>query len=385
MTGVTLGARFESSPNGLNAIRLVLAGTVVVWHAYALAGHAYLPAPAEQLLGDVPVDAFFAISGFLICRAWTRRPELRRFAEARARRILPGLWACLVVTAFVIAPLATGSLDVGASARFVLGNASSWVTQWSIDGGPSGVPVAGAWNGSLWSLGYEAACYIAVAALGIAGLLRRHLMLWITCGFWLAGLAMAVVGLESEFGLLRVPRIGLMFACGALLWLYRDHLRLTSGLALASLTLVAVGAFAPDYRLVAAPAVAYLALHVSLTLRRWPRMVLTNDLSYGLYVYAFPVQQALLLAGITTGWAAFAVVSLACTLPIAAASWFMVERPALRGRASGGSRVVGGESGRRQGAVVDGDLVDHPIPLLGPGADVAAVVADQRVGRADPQ
>jgi peptidoglycan/LPS O-acetylase OafA/YrhL len=337
--GRRLGELFESRPNALNAIRLLLALTVIVWHSYSLAGHDYLPAWTEQLLGYVPVDAFFAISGFLICRAWVRNPRLERFLIARARRILPGLWVCLVVTAFAMAPLAVWlsgqpPLTLAGQVLFVLGNASTWLLVHSIDGGPTGVPWPGTWNGSLWSLGYEALCYLGVAALGVLGLIRRRVLVGLAVVFWTMSAAIVAAGLPMALShpLAKMPRTGLMFVSGALLWAYRDKIVMDRRLAAVCLALVAIGSLSPNYRLVAAPALAYLMLYGGLALGRYRRLVLSNDLSYGTYVYAFPVQQTCLMLGVPTAWFAFSVISAMLTLPLAAASWFLVERPVLRGR-----------------------------------------------------
>jgi peptidoglycan/LPS O-acetylase OafA/YrhL len=339
--GGRLGDLFESRPNALNAIRLVLATTVIVWHSYALTGGDYLPWWAAQLLGYLPVDAFFAISGFLICRAWARNPQLPRYLMARARRILPGLWVCLLVTAFVIAPLGVWSagqpsLSWGGRLGYVLGNASTWATALTIDGGPQGVPWPGTWNGSLWSLGHEAVCYLVVAALGVLGMLRRRLLVWLAVTFWTMSAVLVAAGVPQTVShpLAKMPRTGLMFVCGALLWAYRDRVVLDRRLAAAAALALAAGSLTPNYRLVAAPAVAYLMLYLAMAWGRHRRLVLENDLSYGTYVYAFPLQQAALLAGATTVWIPFTLVSLVLTLPVAAASWFLVERPSLhRGRA----------------------------------------------------
>lgn len=335
MTGVSLGRRFATQPNALNAVRLALAACVIVWHSYSVTGHSYLPDHVERIMADLPVDAFFAISGFLICRAWQRHPHLGRFTLARTRRLLPGLWACLLVTAFVIAPVGTAAaghdpLTLTGRWDYVLGNASTWVTSWGIDGGPTGVPRPGSWDGSLWSLGYEAACYIGVAVLGVTGLLRPRVMLAAAVACWafgaiLTGSGVPSSGLPAYVG----PRTGLMFACGALLWMHRDRIPVTRALAAASTALIVVGAATPNYRLLAAPAVAYLCMTVALWLGQHPRLQLDHDLSYGLYVYGFPIQQALILAGVTTAWLPFAAASLACTLPAAALSWFLVEHPAI--------------------------------------------------------
>ncbi len=118
---------------------------------------------------------------------------------ARARRILPGLWVCLLVTAFVIAPLGVWSagqpsLSLGGRVGYVLGNASTWASVLSIDGGPQGIPWPGTWNGSLWSLGHEAVCYLVVAALGVFGLLRRRLLVGLAVTFWSMSAVLVAAG-----------------------------------------------------------------------------------------------------------------------------------------------------------------------------------------------
>jgi peptidoglycan/LPS O-acetylase OafA/YrhL len=218
----TIGGAFESRPNALNFLRLCLALEVVVWHAYALRAGTWLPGWVERLLGDIAVDSFFAISGFLITRAWLRRPHVGRFLLARARRLLPGLWVCLIITAFVIAPLA---------ARWSGSSAPSMSEQWSylwqnaltryahpgIEGTPRGIPVAGAWNGSLWSLRFEADCYLLVLVGGLFGLFRARV---VVAGGTLALCALTAMGSDELAPLLF--RTLLMFGCGATLYLFAD-------------------------------------------------------------------------------------------------------------------------------------------------------------------
>jgi peptidoglycan/LPS O-acetylase OafA/YrhL len=102
----------------------------------------------------------------------------------------------------------------------------------------------------------------------------------------------------------------------------RDRLRLN--LPAAFLCLAATLALPTPF---AIGALGYAALTLAL---RAPALPLGADLSYGLYIYGWPVAQTLLhlypgLAPIN-----LAALSLACTLPLAAASWHLVERPALR-------------------------------------------------------
>ena len=102
-----LGARLDGRDNALNFLRLVLASAVIVGHAYPLGGHG---ASRIEGLSGLAVDGFFALSGFLIAGSRMRLP-MHDFLLRRCLRILPGFWACLVVTAFVFAPLS--SLFVG--------------------------------------------------------------------------------------------------------------------------------------------------------------------------------------------------------------------------------------------------------------------------------
>jgi peptidoglycan/LPS O-acetylase OafA/YrhL len=121
-----------------------------------------------------------------------------------------------------------------------------------------------------------------------------------------------------------------MFCCGALLWVHRDRVPVSRLLAGLCMAMIGVGALTPNYRLVAAPAVAYLCVYVAVVLGRHRRLVLQNDISYGVYIYSFPLQQAFLVAGFSGSWPGFVLVSVSATIPIAALSWFLVERPALR-------------------------------------------------------
>ena len=55
----------------------------------------------------------------------------------------------------------------------------------------------------------------------------------------------------------------------------------------------------------------------------WP------DYSYGTYIYAFPVMMAAYATGLFTGQVALSLATLAGTIPLAALSWHLIERPAM--------------------------------------------------------
>lgn len=352
--GPTLAEAFDPRNNALNAWRLVLATGVILCHSWPLTGRHVSFEPAHQLLRDVWVDGFFAISGFLITWSWFRHPGIRNFFIARGLRILPGLWVCLVVTAFVIAPLgvAIQGGDVGRlllsfePITYVLANSAVMMLKTDVGGTPLGVPWPGQWDGSLWTLAFELMCYVAIAAFGAAGLLRRRWLipaLLVLTLWWSASLGPATGFSEDPpdpgrhvdpaamtlFIQQSTARFAVMFLAGALLYQLRNVIPARLSLAAVAVGVVLASSVLPNYRLVAAIPLAY-ALVVSGALIRTKWLNLRTDLSYGVYIYAWPVQQVLVISGLAfLNPFVFAVVAAIATLPLAALSWYVVEKPSL--------------------------------------------------------
>ena len=120
-----------------------------------------------------------------------------------------------------------------------------------------------------------------------------------------------------------------MFAAGALLYHFRDVIPARWSLVAVSVVIVLAASLLPDYRVVAAVPLAYTVI-VSGALLRNKRLRLRTDLSYGVYIYAFPIQQLLVICwlGSLNPFVFFGVATIA-TLPLAAASWFAVEKRAM--------------------------------------------------------
>ncbi|ETB24464.1 acyltransferase family protein [Mycobacterium avium] len=334
-----LGQVFDPRRNALNALRLVLAAEVMLFHSWPITGH-MPPKSILQLFFSVGVDGFFAISGFLITRSWLSDPRLRDYLTARGLRILPGFYICLIVTAFVFAPLSVviqgGSpaklLGSAAPLEYVLKNSAIVYLQPSIDGTLHGVPGGNAWNGSMWSLIWELLCYLVVAAIGVVGLGNRR---WISpLILVLATLGALVVPPLTFPGVWTIPQLAvrsaIMFSAGAVMYQWRDVIPARWSLVAVALAIVAAAGFLPDYRVVGALPLAY-AVIVTGSLLKSERLVLRTDLSYGVYIYAFPTQQLLAVCGLATRLhpALFFLASVAATLPLAAASWFLIEKPSM--------------------------------------------------------
>ena len=360
----TLGVVFDPRNNALNAWRLAMATGVILWHSWLVTGRTISFEPAHQLMRDVWVDGFFAMSGFLITWSWFRRPRLRDYFVARGLRILPAFWVCLIVIAFVIAPIGV-AIQGGSPGKlllspgpigYVLNNSALLIKQGDVSGTPIGVPLSGEWDSSLWTLYWEALCYIAIAILGITGLLRRR---------WVVPLLLALAvawstRLPSMSAIVEAPpdkrppldaatqlliaegaaaRFAMMFLAGALLYQVRNVIPARWSLVALSVSIVLIASLLPNYRWIAAFPLAYV-LVVSGALIRNPRLRLRTDLSYGVYIYAFPIQQILVICGLAfLAPPVFAIIAAALTLPLAALSWFLVEKPAMSLKARLGRRI----------------------------------------------
>lgn len=325
-----LGQVFDPRRNALTLWRLILAVGVVFWHSWPLTGREMTLEPAARLLSDMFADGFFVISGFLITAAWIRRPHLKEYWASRVLRIFPGLWVCLVVIAFVAAPIAAKientSVSLSSELGYVLNNALLNVAYIGIDGTPTGVPYPGIWNGSIWTLFFVLLCDVMVSVLGFLGLLKRRWtipILFVAALCWAAYVSYQPTG-QSMVQML--ARFSVVFLAGAMFYQYQNKVPARWSLVALCAAIVVASGFTQNYRLIGALPLAY-AVIVSGALVRRAR--LRNDLSYGVYIYAFPVQQLLATFGLAPlNPFLFFGISTVAVMPVAAASWFLVEKRA---------------------------------------------------------
>lgn len=340
------GYRGYPSDNALNLVRLALAATVIVAHAYYVLGVGNGPVIRGENIGGYAVFGFFAISGYLVTHSRLARP-LGQYLVHRAARLLPAFWVCLLVMVVGFGPLGyfveNATLDGYFSTatqplRYLTSNWLLDVTSYDIAGSPRSVPYPGVWNGSIWTLWYEFVCYLLIAALLSLAVARRRA--WLVVGaawaaatathwLWSHGLA-RFVGDDGQIA--NLLKLAPIFLGGALLRLLPWRVRYRWWIAVPSLGVfvAAVWLTGTTGAQVTAPLLAYVLLWLGLVVPRvaWFQR---NDLSYGVYIYAFPVQQTLVLLGVAgTSVVSHSVAALALVVPFALASWFLVERPVMR-------------------------------------------------------
>ena len=319
--------------NNFNTLRLLAAMAVLVSHTIPMTlgdnQHEilYRLSGGQTSGGGVAVDVFFAISGYLVTGSRLRASGTAAFAAARALRILPGLAVVIAVLTLLLGPSVTA---LPAADYFSSGQ--TWRYVWRnllirdeccLPGVFPDNPLAGKMNYSLWTLQYEVECYGIVLCLGCLGCLRER---WIAIAYALS-LAASARWAGGAFG----PFLA-VFMGGAAMRVW--NIRLSGRLAALCAVLWAVGLFVPGYRLFAATFGVYAVLFLALSpaVRR-PSLTGRWDLSYGVYIWAYPIQQCVRMGmGPTFPWYWNACVSLPIALGFAALSWHFVEAPCLRFR-----------------------------------------------------
>ena len=354
--------------NNFDLLRLIAATSVIFTHAFLIAEGDQNRDPLVVLsrnqcaTGLVGVFIFFAISGFLVTQSWEQTSSLPRFLAKRALRIYPGFAVCILVLTFGL-----GAAMTSLRLRDYLGDpgtrdflAANLTMQLQPNALP-GVQFNQFWfgnvmDGPLWSLPLEVALYLMVALLGTARLIRAPV---------LAGLlVLGVLAVAFDQWIDKTATLGFLggvlwmlpfFATGMLAYKLRDRgifnprLGLLAGAALVFAVLLAnalpENALPWDlHRHTFIPTFAVCGCYLALYLAQQPRLPTISaarygDLSYGLYIYGWPVEQTVSYLWPGARWWALFLLSMAATAAVAYLSWHLVEKRALSLKPSGAARV----------------------------------------------
>jgi peptidoglycan/LPS O-acetylase OafA/YrhL len=331
--------------NNFTFLRLLFALFVVVTHSYPLSGVAtgdFLNRITEGQaeLSYLGLSGFFIISGYLCFQSLERCKHLGEYYWKRALRIFPGLFVVLLLT--VVLCIYVYDSDVSD----YLSNASMWTylpanmsiikQQLTIEGVFTHNPYNSTINGSLWSLEYEVVFYIWLSALFFFPRKAKITIVTIALAVLITSYIffMEQVG-SHKYMFLRgklLLEFGPYFFGGVLLSLLRiESLRQRTWLS-AVLVLMLVCAFYLKYFtplkfFILPPLVLLIATSSAKPIARF--MERTGDLSYGIYIYAFPIQQALMYF---FGFNSLQLMIVSVPLSIMAGymSWHLIEKRCLR-------------------------------------------------------
>jgi peptidoglycan/LPS O-acetylase OafA/YrhL len=338
----TLAACYASGKDNFLLLRFIAATAVIFGHSYATSG---IPGAADFIAranlgekiytGSLAVDVFFVISGFLVTSSYLHRGNLEIFLKSRVLRVLPAYAACMILSAFVLGAIYTEMplwdyWTSQATLDYIVVNLQFGVDQiWSLPGVFMHNPLPDLVNGSIWTLPAEVRMYLWVAVFGALGILRVH---------WLANVTfilLLVVGLINPMAIHLVPqpdffRLAAFFLAGAFCYINRDWILVSSWVMIG---LIVLAVFA--HRTAMFPwALGAVVAYGSLWFAYRPNFHFFNrfgDYSYGLYLWGYPVEQAVAHAFATpTRPILIFAFSLPLTLICAMLSWHLIEKSALR-------------------------------------------------------
>jgi peptidoglycan/LPS O-acetylase OafA/YrhL len=325
---------------GFDSLRLWLAFSVLLVHSFAVAQYDQgLPqrlwsGPLRPLL-LVILPMFFGLSGFLVTGSAMRTRSIKAFVALRLLRLLPALGVEVTLSALILGPLLTVlplRLYFTDPLFFsYFGNIVGHV-QFFLPGVFTTAPMAGIVNLNLWTLWPEYCCYVFILFLMASGALFDRQKMTIIAGVVLGilGVGNSLFELGETDTMYGAPILLMSFTMGVVAYQWRERIPVHRGVfAAAAAALYAAWSFRGTAVLGLIPltyCMAYLGVQPLPRLRLLPQ----GDYSYGIYLYGFPILQALvfLFPTLKIWWALFPAAAVV-VLAIAMASWHFVERPAL--------------------------------------------------------
>lgn len=332
--------------NNFTLMRLFAAWAVLYGHSYPLSlglkgGEDPISNVLIRLWGEslpaLSVDLFFVTSGFLVGASYIQRKSLLAFIEARVLRIFPALAVAVLFCIFIVGAFATTD-----SLLNYFSSPSTWSffkhnafliagVKYDLPGVFVNNPYPGSVNGSLWTLPIEVWMYFWVAILGSLSLLKDER------SFNLFFIVLCLMYAQSENNSffigheLRHAHLALLFALGVFFYVNRSNFPLDF-IALGGLCTLAY--FTREYHFslfIKSICFAYFVLLLALH----PKLKLTSidkwgDISYGLYIYAFPVQQTIAYLIPNVQPLVMFTLATAITVVLAILSWHLIEKPALK-------------------------------------------------------
>lgn len=350
----TLESLSQGTDNNLNLVRLIAAMLVMYMHSFALcqanleSDLMYTLTFHKALSGQVGVDIFFVISGFLIYRSYDRSNKIGKYLKARFLRIWPLMALFVLSTAFIFGPVYT-SLS---REEYFAGDIKGYLMNLVFISSETRLPgvfanhINQSANGSIWTLQYEVLCYLLV--LLMVPLLRKFKKLI----FVIIALSAAIY-LYFSYGctadtflgvsktlFVNFGRLTLQFEVGVLYYVYRDKIVMSLKWFLVAVAGLVAGSYFLDYEIVFAIFGTYIVLYLGFNYYGISKIYnKVGDISYGVYIMSFFVQQRVIeyLGEIPYGYRAYYMdtytnfwVSVVIVVPLALISWHCFEKQLLK-------------------------------------------------------
>lgn len=341
-----LSTYLQGRDNNINLIRFIAASMVLLAHSFVVVAAQRDAGPFVQStghdLGYHAVNIFFAASGFLIAQSWKRHPSLSHYAAGRILRIWPALFFCALFVTYVIGPALThwtmaAYFHASETYKYLPDVMSLVNVDSPLPGVFTTLPGNTEIDAPLWTLKYEMICYVALALFGWFGgfASARRFSIWAVPVFILLLVTSTwPVAHDVSRPYMHCIRFGFCFGLGVVAFEFADRLPL-SMLIVAALGLVAVlTRHSVLYTAALWTFTAYTTIWLAFVpqgfLRGFNRL---GDYSYGIYIYAYPLQLLIVSQVPHIAPMALFVSAMSLTFGLAILSWHYLERPSLASKA----------------------------------------------------
>lgn len=336
----------DSRNNNFNLIRIVAAYCVLITHSFVITMGTGDSQPFRHALGmsigSISVDVFFLTSGFLVTASLLKRKNIIEFVWARILRIFPALFVMLTLTVFISGMFLTSlpkvSFFTNSKTYEYLIKSFTLINDigYTLPGVFCSNPYKNFVNGSLWSMPYELKMYIILAGIWVLSknfsIIRSKLFDTLVILIVLfAGISdflyHFIMHIDKNWA-----RLVFMFFTGSVFFIFKDKIILSRIVFITFLILLIIAtrnpvAFFIVYNLTLAYILFFIAFIPSGFVRYYNKF---GDYSYGIYIYAFPVQQSIIFFIPRVSVLTMIIFSTIITFVFAFLSWHLIEKHALR-------------------------------------------------------
>ncbi|MCH9754125.1 MAG: acyltransferase [Alphaproteobacteria bacterium] len=331
--------------NNFDIMRLVAAWMVLYSHAFALYDDSldvFVTSINYSPCSGIALHIFFVISGYLITQSYLYRKNIKIFTVSRLLRLLPALIVVVLLSTFVIGAIVTTKnlqeyftdIDTYKYLNCIL----IFPLKYTLPGVFENNPYRGAVNGSLWTLGIELKCYIFIGVLGFFSILRANIIFIITTFCFVINILLNIFPEYPKYiltfkysALLNDGPLFLAFFSGASLYFLKDKISYTPKLFFIILVSdIIAWYYIPFGEYIHTLLISYLIIYIALHLKPAVKFLHGTDISYGVYIYAFPIQQTYMhYLGQAYGFTSFVLTTTLVTFILGYISWKLVEKPSL--------------------------------------------------------
>ncbi|NRF96270.1 acyltransferase [Paenibacillus frigoriresistens] len=328
--------------NNFDLIRFLAATFVLFSHSYplSLGSGAFIYDPLYKLtngqesFGSLGVGIFFVISGYFITQSFEYSSNIYSYLRNRFLRIYPALIAVIVLSILLLGPIFTSlSIKKYFISNETIGYFQSIMLntiQYTLPGVFANNPYPSAINGSLWTLWYEVCFYVLVAVLGSLKVIKKPIVLLIF--IFDLGLFFLLNKYYSSSILFKYVHLFTYFSMGMVIYAFSEKIKIVGVLAMLSLMILVALTYYGQYRIGFLVFGSYLIFYLAVGVKKvFEKFQDNGDFSYGMYIYAFPVQQIVshILGSTITPKYNFSI-SFIITFNLAYISWHLIEKRFLK-------------------------------------------------------